>query len=49
MYYHLLRAQLQVIGLLEKAHLDTEKMYMDSQEAIPWEVPPCDGEGDNNL
>lgn len=33
MYYHLLRAQLKAVGILENAHLDTEKMFMDSQEA----------------
>lgn len=34
MYYHLLRAQLKAIGILQNAHLNTEKMYMDSKDLI---------------
>lgn len=34
MYYHLLRAQLKAIGLLENAHLTTETMYMGAQEPV---------------
>lgn len=34
MYYHLLRAQLKAIGVMQNAHIDTEKLFMDSKDPI---------------
>ena len=37
MYYHLLRAQLRAIGVLQNAHMEIEKLFMDSKD--PAELP----------
>lgn len=34
MYYHLVRAQLRAIGVLQNAHIDTEKLFIDSKDPI---------------
>ena len=45
MYYHLLRAQSKAIVILQSAHIDTEKMYIDAKELIEWvEVAKEDNE-----
>ncbi len=34
MYYQLFKAQTKAMRILESAHLDTEKQFMESQEPV---------------